>query len=116
MGPLTRLPVTVSRVTAIVIAGVEGVCEISSQPVPSLNTGVGETKGSNGFPNPVITVIVPPPIRLAPGQALGPNSIASASLASHAGTSELWNTVPAGASSWNFRIGDGLAFGSPGFV
>src|SRR4051795_11828831 len=97
MSPAIRLPVTVSRVTAIVVCSEES-REISSQPLPSLNTGVGDGKGSNGGPNPVTTTTVTPPIRVALGHALGPMAIASESLALHAGTFEVWNSAPAGAS------------------
>ena len=82
MSPLIRRPVTVSRVTAMVVLGSDGVCEISSQPRPSLKTAVGETNGSNGLPKPVTTVIGPPPIRLPGGHASGPSAKVSAIKAS----------------------------------
>src|SRR3954463_16681806 len=97
----------------MVTAGVESVCEISSHPLLSLNTGVGDTNGSKGGPKPVTTVTVPPPIRLAGGHAPEPAAIASASLAPQAGIFAVWKVVPAGASSWKVRIGEGFAFASP---
>ena len=84
-------------------------------PSPLLKTVASERNGCSPG-RPVRAVMKPVPTTLSVGQAAFPICWNCWSVALQAGTAEPSNTLPSGAAKRNRRTGDGLAFGSFGFL